>query len=328
MKLSIAIPAYNRAPQLDYSLARFTAQIPPAAAGEVEIVVCDDASTDATADVVRRYATNFPYVRYERNAANVGLERNLVHCTRTCRGEYLWIFGDDDFLEYDGAFAHLYGHLAAGTHDFYVLNRTRRSFDLGALLSGNWMKINPAHDRFYPGLRAFCREWGLISVLGFITVNVFKRAPFQAVDDRKYYGVMYPQLGMMLEAFHATPCRLLATPLVCHRTQTSEEKRQALGSKQTEKDFMADVARRDATYFSYRLIRFLDQLEAAGAVAWDDVVAFEEHTVIAGKLVDFIRQNMALCAKLGIPVSAQDHAAAAQFFERCAAAEKPHQAPA
>ena len=64
-------------------------------------------------------------------------------------------------------------------------------------------------------------------------------------------GTMYPQLGVMFEAFHDARLMLVGEPLVCHRTQTAEEKRAALGGKASEADFMSDVQVRDATYFSH-----------------------------------------------------------------------------
>ena len=72
--LSIVIPAYNEAGRLDRSLARIRDYLAngPIAAGTVEIIVVDDGSTDATADIVRRWMADMPCIRLLQNPANRG----------------------------------------------------------------------------------------------------------------------------------------------------------------------------------------------------------------------------------------------------------------
>ena len=62
-----------------------------------------------------------------------------------------------------------------------------------------------------------------------------------AVDVSPYFGTMYPQVGAMLEAFGEKGSTIfLGEPIVCHRTQTAEEKRLALGDKASEMHFMSN----------------------------------------------------------------------------------------
>ena len=314
--LSIAIPTYNRAAQLAYGLQRFIAQVGISPAGEVEIRVCDDCSTDNTAEIVRNLEAKHPFLHYRRQDRNLGLERNLIACTRDCQGDYLWIFGDDDFLETDDALAAVLSILRSGETPFLILNRTRRSFDLSRVLTKNWMRIPAGPVQSFATLRDFCCRWGIISIIGFISVNIFLRRPFLAVADEPYYGIMYPQLGMMLEAFARQPCRLVTQPLVCHRTQTLEEKRAALGHKEQEKDFMSDYNRRDAIYFSFRLIRFLDRLIAVGAFRYEDLADMREFVFQNCLLKDFLLRNMELAVTLGVDAEHRDWPLAFSFFDR------------
>jgi len=298
--LSIAIPAYGRAEALAHALNIFGEQIErEGLQGEVEVCVSDDATPgDALAGIRARFAAR-PWLRWRRYAENIGLERNLLQCGDECAGEYLWIFGDDDFLEGEDALRTVVQVLREGRHDVLVLNRTRRSTDLKTLISPNWMQLDPGLDQDFDGLRAFCLRFGFISVLGFISVNVFRRRRFQRVEATRYLGTMYPQLGALLEAFHDRPVRLLARPLVCHRTQTAEEKRAALGRKAGEADFMGDMRRRNAVYFSHPYVAMLDELTARGAFTPADVAALRENTVIDGALVDFLIDCLRLNGDLG-----------------------------
>jgi glycosyltransferase involved in cell wall biosynthesis len=286
--LSIAIPAYNRADALEMGLLKFVSQILGKYDSDIEIIIVDDKSPNDSLKGVRDLAASYPFVHFRTSAVNIGLERNLLACAEGATGEYLWIFGDDDFLETDHALDRIIPLLREGRQDMLVLNRTRRSADLGTLISPNWMKLDPAVDLAFPTLREFCLKHGFISVIGFISVNIFRREPFMQVDPKPYFGTMYPQLGAMLEAFHDRPTLLVGEPLVCHRTQTAEEKRQALGDKATEADFMADAERRNALYFSHPYVRMLDHLLEAGAFRPSDIPLIPETTVIRGRLVDFL----------------------------------------
>lgn len=72
--LSIVIPAYNEAGRLDRTLARIRDYIAngPIAADAVEIIVVDDGSGDATADIARRWMAEMPCVRLLQNTSNRG----------------------------------------------------------------------------------------------------------------------------------------------------------------------------------------------------------------------------------------------------------------
>ncbi|CBM10223.1 putative glycosyltransferase [Ralstonia solanacearum PSI07] len=95
-KLSVCITTYNRAAWLEVSL-RNLVRLWPSAHPVVEIVVCDNASTDRTPEVVTPYLSR-PDFRYVRNEKNVGMLGNLRETAHAARGEYLWILGDDDLV--------------------------------------------------------------------------------------------------------------------------------------------------------------------------------------------------------------------------------------
>lgn len=93
--LSICIPTFERSALLEQSLRSILGQFPEDA---VEIVVLDNASTDQTREVVEAAQGQHRCVRYIRNDVNIGLDRNAIRAIDEARGEYVFLFSDDDVL--------------------------------------------------------------------------------------------------------------------------------------------------------------------------------------------------------------------------------------
>jgi glycosyltransferase involved in cell wall biosynthesis len=108
--LSCAITTYNRAPWLAHSLDRLLAATRPWR-DVVEVVVCDNASTDDTPSVVAKFAGEANF-HPRRNAANVGMLGNLGVTASASTGAFVWLLGDDDLLV-EGALENILTGLAA-----------------------------------------------------------------------------------------------------------------------------------------------------------------------------------------------------------------------
>jgi len=91
--VSVCIPSRNRAPLLAEALRSALGQSGPA----LEVVVCDDASTDDTRAVVEKLGD--PRVRYERSGSAQGVARTRERCLQATRGRYVaWLDSDDAYL--------------------------------------------------------------------------------------------------------------------------------------------------------------------------------------------------------------------------------------
>jgi len=88
--LSITIPTFNRVHLLKQTLEVLLPQV----TDEVEVLVCDNCSSDGTWDYLQ---TLGPKVRAYRHATNIGAERNLLSCLAQAKGQYVWTLCDDDF---------------------------------------------------------------------------------------------------------------------------------------------------------------------------------------------------------------------------------------
>jgi len=88
------MPVYNGAATLRAALDGLRAQT----FADFEVVINDNASTDATEEICRAYAAQDGRFRYERNANNLGAAGNFNRVFARARGEYFKWFACDDVL--------------------------------------------------------------------------------------------------------------------------------------------------------------------------------------------------------------------------------------
>lgn len=112
--ISISIPTYNRAAYLKLCLEQLLPQARQAGSC-VEVNVFDNASPDDTEGVVRFFLARGFHLRYTRNDANIGSDRNIAQCFDQARGRYVLILGDDDVL-LDGALEKILHVLREGNY--------------------------------------------------------------------------------------------------------------------------------------------------------------------------------------------------------------------
>ena len=94
--LTIFIPTFNRADVLDKNLCLLCTEISQQEL-PVTVVISDNASRDNTESVSKKYATQFDFVSYKRNAQNLGMDGNFLSCFELGSGKYTLLLGDDDY---------------------------------------------------------------------------------------------------------------------------------------------------------------------------------------------------------------------------------------
>jgi glycosyltransferase involved in cell wall biosynthesis len=116
MTLSIVMPVYNEAAvierlvlEIERDLVERLDEI------EIELIVVDDCSTDATGAILGRLARDRPWIRLERAAVNAGHGPSVLRGLRSSTGD--WIFQ----LDSDGQFV---------VEEFHTLWRVRDDADL------------------------------------------------------------------------------------------------------------------------------------------------------------------------------------------------------
>jgi glycosyltransferase involved in cell wall biosynthesis len=91
-RLSIGLPVHNGEAYLSESLDALLAQ----SYQDFELIISDNASTDGTEEICRRYAAHDPRIRYLRQPANIGAAPNHNAVLEAARGElFKWASHDD-----------------------------------------------------------------------------------------------------------------------------------------------------------------------------------------------------------------------------------------
>ncbi|MEM9088587.1 MAG: glycosyltransferase [Cyanobacteria bacterium P01_F01_bin.53] len=144
-KVSVCVPTYNRADILPYAVESVLGQTYP----DFELLICDDASPDHTAEVVGKWSD--PRIRYIRHPHNIQRSRNMRSGYEAAKGEYFIKFDDDDaltptFLEKAVAILDAQPEVDFVCSDHWVINaKNQRDEEATAANSAKWGKDRLRH---------------------------------------------------------------------------------------------------------------------------------------------------------------------------------------
>lgn len=88
--LSVCIPTYNNS----VNLQKVIGHVLELEYERLELVVCDDGSTENTNEVISGFEDD--RIRYFENEDNLGFEKNLFHCIELADGQYIMPLADED----------------------------------------------------------------------------------------------------------------------------------------------------------------------------------------------------------------------------------------
>ena len=96
--LSIVIPTYNRAPQLEPLLEDLNTVLAQHGSA-VQVVICDNKSTDRTPEVIASFGDKWPgQIKQVIRKANIGMEGNIACAMMEGDGTYVWMLSDHQRL--------------------------------------------------------------------------------------------------------------------------------------------------------------------------------------------------------------------------------------
>jgi glycosyltransferase involved in cell wall biosynthesis len=218
--LSICIPTYNRAAYLKELLDRLIPELEQTAAARdlVRLYISDNASTDATPDVIDSFRERWPIVA-NRNATNIGGDHNFAQMIHQAPGLYFWLLGDDELIV-PGILAPLLETLQTSQHHLVILEAVT---EVGASYA-SWKAQDPATFADYAAFVDYYRKsdpWKLM-VHSFISMMVIKHAIYDQAEARRVLATVdknYAHMYGLVEGLRHKPGTIyrLATPAICIR---------------------------------------------------------------------------------------------------------------
>lgn len=90
---TLALPVFNGENYIRRALESALAQT----YSDFELIIVDNASTDATPDICQEYVARDSRIRYLQNESNIGINANFDRCVELAAGQYFcWLAHDDE----------------------------------------------------------------------------------------------------------------------------------------------------------------------------------------------------------------------------------------
>ena len=208
--LAICIPTYRRPEMLKRCVL---SAIASAESFPIEIFIADDSLSDINLSVLDELCTEYPFVHWERNETNLGIDRNIQRVLAMSCCDHAWLIGEDD-LFLAGAVANMGALIQAHACPF---------------IFSNYQYVDEGHTRVLglalPDVREEDRradqfiEHALWSV-GFIGSCVVKCSAWNTTATTAYDGTYFTHVGRVLDLLSQHPKLFYAgRPAIANRSQ-------------------------------------------------------------------------------------------------------------
>jgi glycosyltransferase involved in cell wall biosynthesis len=207
--LTICIATYNRAGYIAETLDSIIPQL----TDNVELLVVDGASTDNTQEIITTYVQKHQRIRYERLLIKGGVDQDYCRAVELARGEYCWLFTDDDLLK-PRAVETVLDAIAQGFALIFV-NAEVRDPQLKNVLEPKRMRVDGNKEYAPEDMeRLFLAS---IWYLSFIGAVVIRRSLWLSREREKYYGTCFIHVGVIFQERLAERTLIIAEPYIIIR---------------------------------------------------------------------------------------------------------------
>jgi glycosyltransferase involved in cell wall biosynthesis len=180
---------------------------------EVEIVIVDGASTDHTSSVVKNYTEVCKYINYIRLSSRGGIDQDFCKSVEYAKGEYCWLFPDDDLLRPNAIRAVL--KEIQKDYSLIVVNARVMNTDFSKIIENKRLPIMT--DEIYPESDMEDLFKRVIPYMSFIGAVVIKRDLWMQREKEQYYGTEFIHVGVIFQAPLPSPALVIAEPYITIR---------------------------------------------------------------------------------------------------------------
>lgn len=209
ISLSICIATLNRGAFIGATLDSIISQ----ANDDIELVIVDGASTDNTEEIVRLYQKKFSKLRYVRLSVKGGVDQDYCRAVELAKGEYCWLFTDDDILK-PGAIQAVMDAIQYG-YGLILVNAEVKDTTLSHTLEDRMLHF--MNNRTYQ-TRDFERFFvDVANYLSFIGCVVIKRSLWKEREKEQYFGTVFVHVGVIFQQTFNDNIMVLVEPLISIR---------------------------------------------------------------------------------------------------------------
>lgn len=191
IRLSICIATYNRSAYIGETIDSIIGQINH----NLEIVIVDGASPDTTPEVVEKYTSIHPNVRYFREITNSGVDADYDKAVGYARGQYCWLMTDDDLMA-PGAIRCVLDSLESNP-DVVIVNSRIFNKSLTKVLSERIIEFEEDHHYESSNDQFFSEVGNYLSFIGGVIV---RRNLWKSRDRVTYYGSVFIHVGVLFQS--------------------------------------------------------------------------------------------------------------------------------
>lgn len=269
-KLTVLIPTRNRAFCLQRSLNGFLQAIRSLEKKfDGEILVVDNFSSDETEKVTREIQLCSSFVRYEKHDKKRDTaESSMAYGLQKARGEYIWVFGDDD-IPHQNSLHQLLKHIK-DQRDLYLINCNIK-------LPNERIITYLPHEKCkdYSVAKNLWLDLGFVSATTTMSSLCFKRSLFNLDIFNKYAELseVYSHSVSLFAMFQGGNAAVIGQPLYTYSQNTSEEEARRF------KDFFDKKGLSVFYPFTKGLLRLLYRVSAETGVSIQDLLNAHESEI-------------------------------------------------
>jgi glycosyltransferase involved in cell wall biosynthesis len=211
--LGICIPVYRRPDMLKRCIL---SAIASAGSCPITVFIADDSVSDANVAVITELQAEHPFVRWQRNEVNHGIDRNIQVALAMSDCDHAWLIGEDDLFLPDAVTC------------MHALIQTRDD----PFIFSNYLYVTEDHRRVLgaalpdvvdgeQSTEKFIMEslWST----GFIGACVLRCADLQATSGAHYDGTYFTHVGRILDLLANHPTVYVSSrPAIANRSQGAD----------------------------------------------------------------------------------------------------------
>lgn len=193
-KLTIGIPTFNSCDYLKEAIENILDQIK--LVNDVELLICDNSSSDGTQVLVEDYIREFPdVIRYIRHTSNLGMDRNFWSVIENAKGEFVHLHADDDYYTENGV-KRILDKITAYNLDVVLLSNNYLNICNGKIIQNKELNkgdilCQVAGEMFFlnESLKTLC-----------LSNIVFKKSRcLELVDVERFFGCQWLHIALLTQ---------------------------------------------------------------------------------------------------------------------------------